>query len=463
MILKNKATLLLIFVVVLISVSELSAKTRWSTNRIIPDADFIGSGELVIGYDGFLNTNSVDDISMTSQLPISMGFGEWLTVSTGWSDGVTAGFKARILNESKTKTPSLAIGVRNLYNNSMLTRSRVDNDDPEFTGELFIAMSQGFDAITMRCHGGVLSIPYSETEQFNGFFGLEKYFGGSFYMTFEGFSFYDRLTLSLFSTLRFLKKDRAEIYVGMIDLERLMGDRNGELDMSLEPDFAGDLVKPGVSLGVNFSFGLPFGKQSGLQSVEDLYLQQNKELKELRLSYTNLAAQVESNKYRLDSLKTHVDTLSSFVVGPIAAPANFKEVYARLLLYRSKYEQRAFDSEGLRKIQEEIFMFGEDAENSLIYIVKIGDKNQNIVRDCILLLGVMKSQKSVPALLDRLGEEKDRRIKVDLITALGTIGDRNTSYALKHLSQSNDEVVSLAAREVLLTWESDTKTTTEKK
>ncbi len=460
---KLSAKDLSILAISLMSVSSLSAKTRWSTNRTIPDADFIGSGELIIGYDGFLNSNKDNDLFMTSQLPISMGFGEWLTVSTGWSDGVTAGFKARLLNESTSKMPSMAIGIRNLYNNSTLTRARVDNDDPQFTGELFLAMSQGFDAITMRLHGGLLSIPYSDTEQFNGFFGVEKYFGGSFYATFEGFSFYDRLTMSLFGTLRFMKNDRAELYAGMIDLERLLFDRNGDLDMSLEPDFEVDMVKPGISLGLNFSFGMPFGQQNGLRAIEDLYRQQNRELKELRESHTSLTTQFESDHYRLDSLEKHMDSLGTVVKGPNAIPPHFQEIYARLLLYRSKYEQRAFDSEGLRKIQEEIFMFGEDAENALIHVVKIGDKNENIVRDCILMLGVMKSNKAVPILLDKLGEVKDRRLKVDIITALGSIGDRNTSYALKSLAQSNDEVVAMAAREVLLTWDSESGTPNETK
>jgi len=448
-----------IFTVLIIVAIPLLGKTRWSSVRTIPDADFIGSGEFIVGYDGFVNSNRQNEIFVTSQVPLSMGVGEWLTVYSAWSDGVTAGFKARILDEFHPAMPSLAVGVRNLYHNSNLTRGGVPNNSPEFTGEIYLAASKGFDLITTRFHGGVLSIPSSSTEQFNGFFGIEKYFGGSFYVSFEGFSLYDRFNLSLFGTLRFLKNDRAEIFAGLIDLERLLFNQSYDLDMSLEPDFPSDFVKPGIAIGFNCAFSLPFGKQTQFKGIEDLYLEQNKDLNSLRESQNSLSAKVETEHFRIDTLSLIIDSIGKEIIKPEILPDHYEEIYARLLAYRSKFESKPYDPEMTRKIQEQIFAFEVDAENTLLRVVKKGDKNPDVIRDAISLLSLMKSQKSVPLFLELLGETRERRMKISLISALGTIGDRNATYALKHIASSNDEAVATAAREILKTWEPESTIT----
>lgn len=447
--------IIVVFSALALGVTPLIGATRWSANHIIPDADFVGSGELKIGYEGFLNTDTEGEYQFTSLVPVTLGVSEWLTTSIGWADGVTFGFKGRVLDEYKPYLPSVAIGVRDLYNNTMLARSGVENSTPEVTGELYLAFSKGFDLITTRFHGGVLSIPNSDTEEINGFFGVEKYFGNDFYLTFEGWSFADRLNLALFGTFRFLPKQRAEFYMGVIDIERLFFDQKDDFEMSFEPDFESDPVKPGISMGVNFAFSFPFGEQTQFRTVEKNYRDQQAEITYLKESVNSLKQDIDRENKRNDSLGYELAQLSLRVIDPDPIPQYYEEVFARLLLYRKGYETKPFDPESIRKVRSEIFAFEEHAENSLLRVVKKGNDNPKLEMDAVSLLGMMKSGKAVPVLLERLGSTQDRRYKIEIISALGTIGDRGAAYALEHLVNSGDESVAIAAGEVLSSWENE--------
>lgn len=438
-----------------LGVSPLLGATRWSANHIIPDADFVGSGELKIGYEGFINTDVDGEYQVTSLVPVTMGVSEWLTTSIGWADGVTFGFKGRVLDEYKPYLPSVAIGVRDLYNNTMLARSGIENSTPEVTGELYLAFSKGFDLITTRFHAGVLSIPKSDTEEINGFFGVEKYFGNDFYITLEGWSFADRLNLALFGTFRFLPKQRGEFYMGVVDLERLFFDQHGDFEMSFEPDFETDMVKPGISMGLNFAFSFPFGEQTQFRTVERNYEDQQHEITLMKESIDSLKQDITRENQRNDSLGYELAQLSLRVVEPDPIPQYYEEVFARLLLYRKGYETKPFDPEAIRKVRSEIFAFEEHAENSLLRVVQKGNDNLKLEMDAVSLLGMMHSTKSVPVLLERLGTTQDRKYKIEIISALGTIGDRGAAYALEHLVNSGDESVAIAAGEVLSSWESE--------
>ncbi len=453
----NKITLVL-----LLCAALLSAKTRWSTNRIIPDADFYGSGELVIGYEASIRSDStISDLEVAHFVPVTLGVSEWFNTSIGWAEGVTVGLKGRILDEYRPAMPSMAIGVRNLYHNSMLGKSGVENDTPEVTGEVYLAMSKGFESITTRFHGGIASIPTSTTEQFNGFFGVEKYFGGAFYLTFEGWSFADRFNMALFGTLRFLPEDRAEFYAGIVDIERALFDRESNMELSLEPDSEFDMVKPGIQMGFRYNFSFPFGSRTQFRTVEDLYEEQQSQINQILRMQDSLSNYIEEEQMRSDELGASVDSLGGLIVPVDTLPEFYNEIYARMILYRKGYENEPFDPEEVRVIRSEIFAFEDQAEQSLIHIVINGDRNSRIEMDAVSLLGMMKSNKSVPVLLDRLGSEMDRRMKIEIISALGSIGDRGATYALEQLALSSDRIVAATAAEVLTQWSESNGTSDE--
>lgn len=429
-------------------------KTRRSANHIIPDADFPGTGSLSVGYEGFLHSNEKgDDYFVQHLVPVELGVSEWLTITTGWADGMTLGLKGRILDEYNPVMPSLAIGVRDLFNSTTLARAGLDNDSPEVTSEVYLALSKGFDLITTRFHGGISSIPGSETEKFNGFFGVEKYFGGNFYLTFEGWTMYDRLNMALFGTFRFLPEKRGELYVGAVDLERLFFNQKSDLEMSFETDFDSDPVKPGICFGFTMNFNFPIGGQTQFRTLEDLYVEQRSEIEELRKSQDTLKDLLIDETLKRLELQSVVDSLGEVMPHIDTIPQYYEEIYARLLLYRRGYETKPFNPLIVRSVREEIFAFEDHAENSLIYLLQKGDRNVRLELDAVSLLGMMKSNKAVPFLLEKLGVVMDRKYKIEIISSLGMIGDRGATYALEQLVNSGDESVAIAAGEVLRSWE----------
>lgn len=441
----------LLFFSLIIS-SSLFAKTRWSSNHIIPDADFVGAGELITRYEMFINSDSTGQVNFTHLAPFEMGFSEWLTLSLGYTDGVTLGFKGRILDEYNKYTPSLAIGVRNLFANEQLARGGVNSRNYDYLGEIYLALSKSVEPIKTRFHLGVSSYPNSSNDQINIQFGVEKYFGNAFYTTLEGWSFADQLNLAIFGTFRVLKSQNLEVAVGLIDIERLFFNSSNEASFSLTPDFSTDPVKPGISLTVAYAIPLSFGSKTQFRDIEDLYQEQEKNMKETRDKVDSLALLLAESSFRADSLSGRVDSLSKVVNSADTIPSFYENILALLISYNNIYNQDIFKPNDAKKISGEIFGYGDDASPALLGVLSI-ESDENLKLRAISLLGEMKSKDAVPSLLDMLADTRNSRMKIEIISALGNIDDRSVTYAITHLASSADEAVALTAKEILSLWE----------
>lgn len=440
------------------------AKTRWGAARIIPTADFLGAGEFVVGYDFQLKRDSTGKYNYTHMVPLQLSLSEWLNVSTTWNgEGFSFGFKGRILDEYTKKMPSVAVGVRELYYSTMRGRSNLESRAPEHTSEIFIAASKSYEPITTRFHLGFQSLPNSRTEKFNVFVGVEKYMGQDFYLTLEGWSLREEFNLALFFTSRFLKSRRAELVVGLVDLEDLLFDEQHDLDMDLKSDAASDWVKPAITVNFNYAIPFGFGKRAAFRTLEDLYGRNKKDIDQLKDDLDALKIQLNSSAVASSELRTKVDSLKTVINNMDTLPELYETVYSLLVEYRGAYQAEPLDIVKIKQIREEILSLEKTGEEVMQFIVGFDDTPRSIKITAVSLLGLQKVEDAVDLLLEELSETRDSKYKVEIITALGVINDRSVSYAIKHLAESNDAPVAIAAREVLNMWSTNVPTEKDEK
>jgi hypothetical protein len=166
-----------IIILLLIAVSLVPAKTRWTTTRFTPSADIIGAGQFVANYNIFLNTEFGRGLTGYSVGSLTVGASEWVEVELGYTGGLNLGFKGRLLNEYGRNTPTIAIGARNIFHNETLARSRLNAGTKDATGEYYLAFGRSANRFNTRFHAGALTIPNSENDQINGFIAMEQGIG----------------------------------------------------------------------------------------------------------------------------------------------------------------------------------------------------------------------------------------------------------------------------------------------
>ncbi len=441
-----------ITIIVFALIYLVAAKSRWSATQIIPNADFIGAGEVHLGYRFALGGDTSGAIETASIIPINIGISEWMTLSLSWADGFSAGFKGRLLDEYSTYMPSLAIGVRELYTNTQLTQAFIaENDTSAVTSELYLALGKTVQTIATRFHGGITSLPNAEGEEINTFIGIEKKLNDDIYLTLEGWGLEDRFNIALFGSFRFMKQKQAQLSVGLVDLEHMLFSSDG-VGLTLNPESNSDWVKPAITAQFTYSFPFSFGSQAQFRTVENLYSEQQNHISILESRFDSLSLRQVESKIREDSLTTMLDSVVRIIESGDTLPDHYAEIYAKLVAYDIAYRAEPFEPKSVRRIGKEIVGYDEDAVDVLKIVLRRKGEPRRIKRHAVTLLGEMQVFDIVPFLLDILAETRDSRIKIQVISTLGKIGDQSASYALKHLAESSDEGVAIAAAEVLLLW-----------
>jgi len=443
------------FILLLIIISIIPAKTRRATSRFTPNADMIGAGRIIVNYHNFMNCEYSEGISGRSLYYISIGASEWVEGSLAYADGASLSLKARILDEYEPAMPSLAIGVQNFFNNATLYRSRLSAEQYKETGEVYATIAKSAEVIQTRFHGGILSLPGSEIDKINGFFAIEKYFGDDFFITFEGFSqqkkFYTALTL----TLRFMPRNMAEIYFSLLDLESVFSnDKRGLGISSLIPNSRDDWIKPGIIAGISLTFG---GKQKWIdrrtqfKTVEDNFAHHDTIIKKLIFQVGDLKNENECLSMENVFMKTQVDSLK-IAFGMIdTMPVHYSEIYSRIVSYAAAYSADNFDPMEVRRIVGEVKKYGKDGEDIVAYVA-YNSSDRTIKIRSVTMLGELQAWDKVPLLLGMLDNTVDSRLKVEIITALGKINDRSVRAKIEEYATSGDEYLSIAANEVLDFW-----------
>jgi hypothetical protein len=442
-----------IVILLLTVVSASFANTRWTSVRYAPTADFVGMGRFVANYNIFLNTPNNSGMSGYSLFSLTAGASEHFEGTLGYADGMNFGFKGLLLKENTGFTPAVALGIRNMFHNEMLARSRLKSDIRAATGELFVAFGKDAIPFGTSFHGGLLSLPDSDKDIINGFFAIEKYFDDDFFLTFEGFSQQKRFYLALTATLRFMRENRSELYFSLLDLERMFFTRNHDFSGLLTPMSREDWVKPGLLVGFSFSFGakakdddeIRFRTQEKKLAHHDLLIREiNLQIDTLKYEKENLNLKTADLQSQTDSLKAVLETLDLL-------PLYHNEVYSRLVAYTFAYSAERFDPLEVRRILDEVRRYGREGEKILAKIVR-EERQREIRIRAITMLGELRARDKIPLLLEGLESTLDSREKIEIIATLGKIGDRSLRPKIEEFADSNDGNLRLAANEVLDLW-----------
>src|SRR5665647_241659 len=99
-------------------ISHCSAKTRWSSLHLIPDADLIDNNDIVLDFNTYYFSDSALGSVIKPGGTITYSIIKWVNFEAGYAGGATLGLKTRVLGEESTNLlPSVALGIRSCISN----------------------------------------------------------------------------------------------------------------------------------------------------------------------------------------------------------------------------------------------------------------------------------------------------------------------------------------------------------
>ncbi|MFW6244380.1 MAG: HEAT repeat domain-containing protein [Fibrobacterota bacterium] len=401
------------------------AKTRWSSIQYIPNADLIPAGRFLVDANLFWAMDTFNFTSPVSVQRLEMGLSEWLNFDVGYAGGLTMGFKTCVVRETSGFVPTVTLGVQNLFTNKETGYFGEHRDYP--ANEVFLAFAKSMDVIRLRITLGALSAPSSENDVFNPFFGFEKYFGSNLYMSLESQMRSRRLSFSLFSSWRPVR-DRLEINVGIIDLER-----------AFASSYAESMIKPGLKVGIRVNLGSGLNSVDGLTGIEDRIDWQNQRLSSL--------------ESRIDSLKKEVVWNSKRISDRSAYPKEYLEERAYVLDELTKlsnsYNQEPFDPQNVRSSVDLILEQREKFAPHLRAIVTDVNLDWQVRTLAVTMLGELKDRNAVGILIGLLERPGNAAMKIEAMIALGKMEESGAADVLKKLVDDSDNGVAFTALEIL--------------
>jgi hypothetical protein len=428
----------------LASAGGAAAKTRWSALHMTPDADLLGGGEFVLGFDGFVSKDTAGQARFGQTYLARLGIIEWVNLHAGYANGFTMGFKARILGETHIALPSLAVGAHNFFSHKENNYYGMDSD-PAINNELFVALGKSIDPIRTRIHGGFQSIPSVETEKFNPYFAIEKYFGMGLYTTLEGWRRDERFRFALFAAWRTLN-DHLELCAGAVELSSLLFDETNEFALSLERH-TGQFVAPGVWIGLRFHGKLGFNKSKAFQSLEDRVKTQDQMVASLKTELDSLKREMSQTSQEIGRVD---QSLTALAEDPAFGGDRLKAtILDKLVSLKTLYEAEPFDPEKVRQVIREIVSFRDRAIPALREFILDQSSDRYVRTYSVTMLGEIGNNAASDVLLNVLGRAGDPDLKIEILIALGKMKETRAMYVMEQLANDPNDAVAMTAREVL--------------
>jgi hypothetical protein len=425
-----------------------AALTRWSSLHIIPDADFIQAWNCVVEYQGYYFNNETEHAVYQNAGLARFGVSEWVDFEAGYVGGFTFGLKAKVLGETSLFVPSVALGVRNFRNHK--EDYYYDHRQDVWKSEYFLALGKSVEPLRLRLHAGIQTMPGVKAEQADCFFGIEKYLGGSAYLTLETFYRDKRLRPSLFASVRFFK-EHAELSAGAVDLASMFFDSSNRFAMSFVSPPPKGLVRPGIWASLRIAISAkPSGDYKGFGSLEEQIDIQKRTVKVLKSDVDSLKDLLLEHQTRLDSLGRQFGRFSDSVFA-ISSQERWKDMLLeKLTLLASLYGQESIDAARIKKTEQDIINYRDVAVPLLKEIVLDNKIERKVHVRSIALLGSIGTAKAADAVLDILAQTQDPEVKIEGIIAVGKKKDqRRAKDILERFASDPDSAVAFAATEVL--------------
>jgi hypothetical protein len=423
------------------------AKTRWSALHLVPDADFLSGGQIVVDVDGYNFADSAKGQTIRPTGLLNFGIMEWVNVEAGYAGGFTLGFKARLLGENGNYMPSLAIGSRNIISSKESNYFKnKDSINDTLSNAFYLALAKSFDPIRLRFSAGLLTIPTSKNDQIDPFFALEEYCGAGLYVTLEVERLKGVFLPSLFASWRILKK-KLEISAGAIAINKLFFDNNNKFNVSLTSSDATGFVRPGIWFGLRFKGNIPLGKNTTFSSIDDHVKAQGESIERLKTEIDSLKTTLSENMTRMARVDNSIMMLSD----SIYSDRNRLKaaLYDKLVALKILYESEPFEPEQVRQSIAKIVAVKDNALPILKEYLLDKKQDRKIRLLCISLIGEMSGTGASDALLDVLSQSEDPDIKIEILIALGKMKETRALYVMEQLANDPIDVVAFTAQEVL--------------
>jgi len=431
----------------LIMATAAQTKTRWSSLHLTPDADFLSGGQFVVDGQGYFYVDSAKGPVITPTVLADIGIIEWVNVELGYAGGLTLGFKARIIGETGGFMPSLAIGARNIFSSK---EAHYFGSKDTMENQFYCALSKSVDALRLRLHLGIQSIPASKKDQADPFLTLEEYFGNGLYATAEIERLKGGFWPSVFISWRILKK-RLEISGGAVGVNRLLFDKNNKFGFSLSSNdsmASMAFVKPGLWFGIRYCGVVSFAKNNFFMSVDDKVAQQQNTLEIMRGQIDSLKSSFSENQVRMAKTDNSLLMLSDSVYSD---KNRFRAaLYDKLIALKTMYETEPFDPDQVRQLIRRITALKESTIPALKEFIIDKKQDRRVRLLSISLLGEMGVAGASDVLLDVLSQSEDPEIKIEILIALGKIKETRAIYVMEQLANDPIDVVAFTAQEILM-------------
>lgn len=438
-----------LLLILYLSAFDACSLTRWSTTHIIPDADLLEGGGFLIESQIYLSKDSKEDIFYKPTATLTLGLTEWVNIDAGYAGGFNLGLKARVLGETDTWVPSIAIGVRNVFSHK--EAYYYDQSPDSLENELYLALGKSVNNLKIRFHGGILSIPGNRNEIINPFLGVEKYFGRGMYLTLEAHRRDKMLRPSAFINWRFLK-NHFELSAGAVDISGMFS-RKKTIDESDDAP-GSQFVKSGVWVGLKFHGVMGIRKSDGFISLDERLSYQDKKIESLVKQVDSLKHVVNTGNNQLENINSAVTSiLDSSVDGQ--AQIDFLALQ-KMVTLKALYSQEPFEPERARSLIQELVNYGGRVIPALSKMAQDRKEDLKLRTLATSILGEIGTKAAADALIEVLAQAHTPEMKIECLIGLGKIKETRAVYLMQELANDPDDAVSYTAHEVLQKLEQET-------
>jgi hypothetical protein len=438
----GRVSLFCIFVFLCVASKSAYSTTRWSSLHSIPDADLLQGGQIILNAESYFFSDVDSGMVIKPAGGVTLGLIEWVNLEAGYAGGFSLGFKARILGETKSWMPSLAVGARNVFSNKESYFS--DRAPDSLNNEFYFAFAKSIEPVRLRLHFGMQSIPSIETERYNPFFGLEKYFGAGLYVSAEVNRRDSRFHPSIFVSWRALKQ-KLEISTGVVDITGMFSEDKSSKGFSLASSIDDGYVRPGIWAGLRFQIGLK--QKGGFSSIEDRISMQEKTIASMQLEIDTLKMALTGNISQMRTINSSLEKLADTTGGEQKQLSLM--VIGKLNNLKNLYSQEPFEPEQVKKNLTELVSFRDRILPVLSEIVLDKNQQKQIRTLAVMVIGEIGLKSASDILIEILSRSFDPEMKIEALIALGKLKETRAVFLMQQLENDPNDGVSFTASEVL--------------
>lgn len=434
-----------------LSAFSASALTRWSAVHFVPDADLLEGGTFVADVQTYCFSNTEDDNIIKPAGILNFGVSEWINVEAGYTGAFTMGLKARLLGETRSWMPSLALGVHNLFSHY---EAWVFDRPPDTLGaEPYLVFAKSIEAARLRFHLGIQSIPDNSHEQFNPFCVIEKYFGAGLYVSAEVHRRDREVHPSLFIAWRILKR-RLEISLGIVDIAGMFTEEGSSSSRSFYQSGDDRFVRPGIKIGLRFRGTLRVGKNDGLTGLESSLRSHTASIDELRSDVDSIKALLDGNASRIATIDKSISRITD---SALTDEQRYRALATdRLAVLKTLYDAEPFEPDAVNKAMAELVANRDLMLPALYTLINDPTGDLRIRTLGITALGEIGTRAASDLLIQILGQSTNADMTIEALIALGKMKETRAVYLMQQLSNDPNDDVAFTATEVLQKLEKET-------